>query len=405
MLPVRGQTIPARGEPRIRAFVTDARYRMTLAVIRSLGRAGVKVTAAEQRGGLEALGFHSRYCHRRVLLPAAAAAGFTDTLLAAAAGHDALIPVGLGTLFAVATERERVRSVLPVAVVDADTLDTANATDKLLRVAVRAGIPTPHTTWVTEDTQLADVASALSYPAVVKYRRGEELGLGPGDRYAIVQDAEALLAAYSKMHARQSFPLIQDYVPGDGYGVAAVFDAASAPVAVFAHRRLREYPISGGPSTLCESVVAPDLIEQGVELLRALRWYGVAMVEFKRDRRDGVYRLMEINPRFWGSLPLAIAAGVDVPLALFLVTVGRQVPAMPCRPGVRLRFLLQDMRAAADIIRRPGGSGFIPRYLLELADWRVRHGVFSLGDPVPACAYLARAGLKLLQGRGGDGSP
>ena len=124
-------------------------------------------------------------------------------------------------------------------------------------------------------------------------------------------------------------------------GVEALFNYQSEPRAVFVHRRLREYPMSGGPSTLRESVAAPELAELGVKLLRAMNWQGVAMVEFKVDPRDGVPKLMEVNPKFWGSIALPIAAGIDFPFLLYrLATEGDVPPVATYQTGVQCRWLI-----------------------------------------------------------------
>jgi predicted ATP-grasp superfamily ATP-dependent carboligase len=108
----------------------------------------------------------------------------------------------------------------------------------------------------------------------------------------------------------------------------------------YAYRRLREFPVSGGPSTLRETIEAPELIEHAERLMQALDWTGVAMVEFKTDARDGVARLLEINPRFWGSLELAAVAGMNFPLMLYRLTRGEAVERVEARVGVRSRWLL-----------------------------------------------------------------
>src|SRR5205085_6819270 len=98
--------------------------------------------------------------------------------------------------------------------------------------------------------------------------------------------------------------------------VFALFDRG-ALVADFAHRRLREKPPAGGASVLSESApVDPCLREQVVRLLGSIGWHGVAMVEYKHDLRSGATVLMEVNGRFWGSLQLAVDAGVDFPFLL-----------------------------------------------------------------------------------------
>src|SRR5678815_1154177 len=91
----------------------------------------------------------------------------------------------------------------------------------------------------------------------------------------------------------------------------------------FAHRRIREKPPSGGVSVLSESVAAdPETVRKSLALLSALDWNGTAMVEYKQDRVTGQRYLMEINGRFWGSLQLAIDAGVDFPALLVAAALG-----------------------------------------------------------------------------------
>ena len=106
--------------------------------------------------------------------------------------------------------------------------------------------------------------------------------------------------------------VIQEYIPGQGYGFYGLFRYGE-PRAIFMHKRRREFPITGGASTSAESYYDERLKEQGIRLLSGLKWHGVAMVEMKRDERDGEYKLMEINPKFWGSLDLSIQAGVNFP--------------------------------------------------------------------------------------------
>ena len=87
------------------------------------------------------------------------------------------------------------------------------------------------------------------------------------------------------------------------------------PRARFAHRRIHEVPHTGGVSSFRESVRLPDIEAHALSVLRRIGWNGVAMLEYRRDARTGDFRLLELNARFWGSLHLALAAGVDFPAA------------------------------------------------------------------------------------------
>jgi predicted ATP-grasp superfamily ATP-dependent carboligase len=179
------------------------------------------------------------------------------------------------------------------------------------------------------------------------------------------------------------------------------------PLAAFQHRRLREVPITGGASSLRESVpLDAGLLRQSVRLLEALEWTGVAMVEFKVGR--GGPRLMEINGRIWGSLPLAVRAGMDFPARLAEMYLSGPPPAdapMATRyeVGVRSRNLELDVLWVASVLRRKRRYPFLPAprrreavaaglRWLSPADG---YDILALRDPGPGLAELARIARKL----------
>jgi predicted ATP-grasp superfamily ATP-dependent carboligase len=137
--------------------------------------------------------------------------------------------------------------------------------------------------------------------------------------------------------------LLQEYVAGEGRGLFCLFDRGE-PVVFFAHRRLREKPPSGGVSVLCESSPVPERMRETAEaLLRPLDWHGLAMVEFK-VAPDGTPYLMEVNARPWGSMQLAIDAGVDFPYLQYCLALGLDLPRnLSYRSGIRSRWLLGDL--------------------------------------------------------------
>lgn len=390
------------------AIVTDARYRMSLAVIRSLGRAGVRVACQEERGigSLDALGFHSRFASSKVLTasPRLDPDRFVGDVLRLAHGGEVLIPMSLASILAVAERIEAVRGRVRAALPPLEAIRTANDTGRLLEVARQVGVPAPQSTVLPLGGDPASLIGRLKFPVVIKYREGEELRLPPQLRYSIVREPDHFVAVYREMSARQVSPLVQEYISGDGYGLSALFDEDSEPVALFCHRRIREYPVTGGPSCFAESVRDEKMIDYGLRLLKALRWHGVAMVEFKREQGTGEYKLMEINPRFWGSLPLAIQAGVDFPLLLYRVARGEDVrPTADYRIGVKMRYLFQDILAARGYLKRvPDRGAFLKGFLRDLLDPRVADGVFRLDDPLPGIVYTLRA-LKGLGRKTGGG--
>jgi len=156
------------------------------------------------------------------------------------------------------------------------------------------------------------------------------------------------------------------------------------------------------------------MVEAAHALLGSLRWHGVAMVEFKLDPRDGRPKLMEINGRFWNSLPLAVAAGVDFPFLLYRLATEGDVPeCFEYRSGVRCRWLVGDAQHLAGVLRgRPAGwPDAFPSRGRTVADFMkcfgrdLHYDDLWISDPMPFIADLADLTLRripeqLLPGRG-----
>ena len=157
------------------------------------------------------------------------------------------------------------------------------------------------------------ILDELTFPVILK---PTESSGSKGLEYVIKK--ENLIETFEKTSQNFGETIIQELIPpgGEAYGFEGLFNKNSEPRAIFVHQRLREYPITGGPSTLRMGVKNEEIAELGTRLLKNLGWYGIAMVEFKVDPRDNIPKLMEINPRFWGSLSLPVASGVDFPYLL-----------------------------------------------------------------------------------------
>ena len=314
-----------------RVLVTDGLWRKSLSAVRALGRAGVEVTVAGDRRLTTA--YFSRYCERRLSLPDAALDpdAFYAGLLAELQRrpYDTLFAMEDASLAVVSEHREELGRHTSLPLPPAESLAIARDKARTLALASELGIAAP-VTW--------EQPEAARFPAVVKPARGSG---SRGLRY--VDTPAELAAAVRELGPEHGRLLVQERLPagGQGLGAALLFDRASEPVAGFTYQRLREYPVSGGPSTLRESTHDPELLDTATRLLRALGWVGVAMVEFKRDPRDGQAKLLEVNPRFWGSLELAVASGVDFPRLLLKVAQSEPFePVFDYPAGIRCRWLV-----------------------------------------------------------------
>jgi predicted ATP-grasp superfamily ATP-dependent carboligase/CelD/BcsL family acetyltransferase involved in cellulose biosynthesis len=342
----------------MKVLVTDGDSRAALAVTRSLGRARHEVLVGAPHS--PTLAQSSRYCAGRVSYPdpALEPEQFVDAMVRAVSdnGIECVLPIADITTFLVAANRRRFEPDCAVPLADAAVIDRAADKVDVTRTAARIGVPVPRS--VVLDLPDDVPAHEMEFPVVVKPWRSRIATVAGWASTSVshAANADALRRDLASRPAHEFPLLLQERIEGPGLGVFACYHRGR-PIAFFSHRRIRERPPWGGVSVLSESIALPTATrDHAAHLLETLGWQGVAMVEFKLDRRDGRPKLMEVNGRFWGSLQLAIDAGVDFP-AILLETVGdRDLTAHTSyRVGVRDRWLWGDFDSLLQTLRRWAG--------------------------------------------------
>ncbi len=351
---------------RPRVLVLDAGVGWgSLAVVRSLGSAGMEAHLGFPLGTSERIA-SSRYCSGTVAYPDPEVAphDFQRALLGLAERFDFIVPVKEPSLLAAAEIREEVEAkgaTLPIA--SAPALATATNKVEVLRLAERVGVPIPRTLIVTELPPRAELDRTVGRPFVLK--ASTEVGIPPAQRHFVVTEPESsATAANFASLARHGPVVVQEFVEGFGAGVAFLYSRASGLVAFSGHRRSFEQFSDGGPSVLAQTFLHPGAFESGRQLLDALDWKGIAMVEF-RISPEGRAILMEINPRVWGTMPLAIASGVDFP-RLLIEQWGRPPNEAPAGP-YRVRNFLSVEALVNGLAAPPAKRLHAAGFALELA--------------------------------------
>lgn len=330
-------------------LITDGDNRASLALARALGGKH-RVTVGSARH--PSLASVSRFSHDGFAYPdptrheASFLGALEDTVREREI--DILIPVTDITTFVVAEHRQRFEPACRLPLPSLAALLLAADKAAVLRMANELGVHVPKSTYVERRGDQLAAPDGVPFPLVVKPARSRvrtaEGWVSTAVAYA--RDRNDLVAKLEALPAEAYPVLLQERVPGEGMGIFACYDRGRC-IALFSHRRLREKPPSGGVSVLRESApLDPDASRYATQLLDRLGWHGIAMVEFKRDARDGIPRLMEINGRFWGSLQLAIDAGLDFPGLLLEIGNGTRPQSLPpYRVGVRSRWLWGDIDA------------------------------------------------------------
>lgn len=327
----------------VKVFVTDAEHgRIPLNIIRSLGRKGIKCYLG---GCLKiATPYYSRYCTKKVIYPSPVSkpAEFKTFMfeLIKKEKFDVVFPVMNDTVLFFSKYKDELSQYTKIPLVEYDKMILAMNKANTLKLAEKLNIPVPKTYYPEDIKELKEILTELTFPIILKAKNS--FG-SQGVR--LCHSKKKLIWSFMALSKTYGAPLVQEYIPdgGEAIGVSCLFDYQHQEKAVFSHRRLRQYPIRGGPSTLRESIKHPQAEALALKLLHKIGWFGVAMVEFKVDPRDNQPKLMEINPRFWGSLSLALFAGMDFPYLLYqLVTKGKVKRIKNYKVGIRSRWLGGD---------------------------------------------------------------
>jgi predicted ATP-grasp superfamily ATP-dependent carboligase len=360
---------------RMDALVADAHLRWSVAGIRGLGRAGLRVVALGPAGSSP--GLWSRYAEAREVGPDSAAdpAGF-----AAAVGE---VAARYGPLVVYPGNEEAIDALLDGPAVPPEVTlpypgagPTQRLRDKsaLPELAAEAGLRTPATLARATVAELRRQAPPA--PCVVKPVRPT-----PALEHARVIESEAGLRSLLAQLPESELLLVQERATAPLVGLALVVDREGAVAARFQQVARRTWPPEAGGSSLAVSV-EPDeeLVSRASRMLRAVGYWGLAHVQFLTT--DGGQAVIDVNPRFYGSLPLALAAGVNLPAAWHAVALGQpRVRPRPYRTGVAYRWLEAELGAAFRGSRRE---------LFERPPAPRSGAMWAPDDPLPS-ALLAAA--------------
>ena len=266
-----------------------------------------------------------------------------------------------------------------------------NAWDKraVYDLAERLSIPVPRTWFPRSEEDLA--AIEVDGPVVLKPAIKEHFFYATHVKAWRADTATELVAAFRR--ATKIMPadeiIVQEMIPGGGeqqYAYCAFF-RESHPVASMTVRRRRQHPSDFGvASTYVETISMAELAKPSCRFLAAIDYYGLVELEYKRDPRDGICKLLDVNARTWGYHSLGGPAGVDFPYLLFRDQIGAPVEEAHARPGVGWIRLSTDIpNALRDIWAgrlRPG------EYLRSLRGVHTE-AVFSVKDPLPGLYEIA----------------
>jgi predicted ATP-grasp superfamily ATP-dependent carboligase len=384
------------------AIILDGQLKSALTAVRSLGKVGILVSVGAERETGMAL--HSRHASAQFVYPSPYTdqEGFIREVKREAerlGDKPVVYAFSDATYLSLYSHRSDLCEYMTLIFPDEKSVEIAYdkaATYSLARVS---GVPTMSTYTPESYEEIVRLSETLTYPAVIKTRRSVtwKEGVGIFGSASFVQNKEELQNNFETLKEKLGeAPLVQDFLLGEEYGVEMLARKGKVYAQV-THHRMRSLSPTGGASVLKETLREGDLkntMETYAEkLVKVLEWSGPIMVEFKVDSDTREPKLMEINGRFWGSLPLSVAAGVDMPYLYYVQATKNTVPpdVATAHEGVTSNHFLGDVMHLVRVLVKidPMRKYLYPTRMQAIRDFCIlplgtKADVFSFQDPKPA---------------------
>ncbi len=367
-----------------RVLITNGQLRKSLASARSLGEKGIPVFSGEvTRFNITAF---SRYCVKSFIYPDPSdkPGHFYQWLLNFVRDNPGtlLLPMDDSVLEIVFKHRIELKKYCILSLPPLSSYEIASDKGLSALAAIDCGLDCPGTYIPSSIDDAFNHAKASEYPLVIKPRKSS------GSRgIRIVKDRNEFKINYEKIARIYGLPVIQEFIPtGERYDVCLFYNSSNDLKASFVQKELRHFPPDIGPSTLQESISMPGLSLKALKLMEKLPWEGVVEIEFMKDPRDGKFKFMEINPRFWNSLHLSIISGVDFPVMFYNNAIGINVENIRTyKKGILCRWLLPG-----DILRFIfDKKGFSPSFKrVKIKGRKIYDDILSIRDLGPLLGFI-----------------
>lgn len=306
----------------IKVLIIDGHDRRSLAAVRSLGeRVGEFDVIVGSSRRINSSRF-SKYCNRFVLYPdpdkdEQISVGFLLDYIYKNK-IQVLLPMGDCVAEIVSKYRDKFNKVTNVLVPNYDVFRIARDKGLTLQYAKKNNIPCPKTYHIEE---IKEKTSVINYPIIIKPRISSA-GVG----LMVANNKEQAIEYYERVKRQYGSLIIQEMIPniGEHYQANLLFDKNSELKASCIKKKIRQFPISGGPSTFFKTVANNEIEDLSIKLLKSINWVGPAEVEYMIDPRDGNPKLMEINPRLSATIRLSCFVGIDFPYLIVKNALGEE---------------------------------------------------------------------------------
>lgn len=371
-----------------------------LGVIRSLGEKNIPVLGLDYN--YMNIGRFSRYCESMIVPnPNKSQEKFINSLINIGKKFKTkavLFPMNDEWLIAVSKNRDILEKYYLFPMPSWRIIQNCLNKKDLYKITQKNNIPFPQTFFEEDLRSNISIAEKIKYPCIMKISLSSECSSDFRSRFGKsiykISNKKELLEKYVKIKELKFDFVIQQIIPGgmdNLYTFGSYFNKNLEPLAVFTGKKIRQEPYEFGTCLTSESVNEPQIVKLATKLIRALGYYGISQVEFKKDAHDGKFKLMEINARSWKWNSLASACGVNLPYVAYLDITGREKKEIKNQIyGKKWILSILDLYYSILGYRIKG----LNKYKLSFRQWLHSikgdkvDGIFSIKDPMPGLIYI-----------------
>jgi len=371
-----------------------------LGVARCLGKEGILVTVVSSEQ--DDPGLLSRYCKKKVILPSIEEEDrWLEWLMEEKNGLETkgvIFPVTDDHILFLSRNREKINPYFRFALPSKEIVETIIYKDTLYQQAEKFNIPYPKSYYPTSFEDAKNISEEINYPCALKpiakhSWRNEYLP----KKLIKVNSPKELLENYLKIQDARQKIIIQEIIAGKDdqlYSFYSYFDKNSNPLVIYTRKKIRQYPTEFGVGSVHMSIWEPRVAELGIKFLKALNYHGIASVEFKKDPKDGEFKLMEINQRTVMPTSLSLASGINIPYIAYQDLIDEKVKKVTkFKEGIKWIGFEDDFKAFLEY--RKTGELTLWEWIRSLRGKKV-YAYFELFDPLPFIGCVMRKLIKFL---------
>jgi predicted ATP-grasp superfamily ATP-dependent carboligase len=377
-------------------IVTNAKNRIAYNIVKSLGQKAIEVYTSDFVP--LSMSFASRYSKGHFIYPSPFRNQneFIECLLKNIYRLKAnvLIPVFEET-FLISKFKNKLLEHVQMVVPDYEQILNVHNKDRWQPIAAKLNIPFPKSCTIDELKKSNCEIKELRYPVLLKPKQG-------GGGWAIKQvgsprELENNLNQSSNNGLSWDRFFVQEKIEGETHCVAMLFRKGELKAKV-TYKQLRDYPTTGGQATLRISIRNEKAEESFQKMLEELRWHGICQADFIVDKKTNIPYLIDINPRFWGSLIQGIASGVDFPYLLYRIAIDGDVnPVKEFKTGVMTRWIGGDIRTFLPFFKKSKNKMQFLHSFIFPGNGKIFYDDFSLKDPLPFLTWIFDALLRVIK--------